>query len=166
MKDKGKRLAKDNDSYQRYTNMIFCKLCSLEFPNKDAYSDHVKGNHFPYDKCSSVLKTQNTFRKQKRIYHKEERNFQCKYCDKSFVTAHSLALHRSVHYKNNKEHVCDSCRKVFYKISHLGKHKTKVHTDPLKCGMCEKEHLNKNFEATWLRIILKTLVIFWAMDFK
>ena len=121
--------------------MVFCKICSLEFQDNKAYDLHVKEKHFPCDLCLSVLKTQNTLTKHKRLYH--ERNVHCNYCDESFPTVRSLTLHRSIYHENNKEHVCDLCGKVFRKICKLRKHKTQVHTNPLQCDLCKCEFRSK-----------------------
>ena len=111
------------------------------FPDNKAYDLHVKEKHFPCDLCSSVLKTQNTLTKHKRLYH--ERNFHCNYCDESFPTVRALTLHRSIYHENNEEHVCDLCGKVFRKICNLRKHKTQVHTNPLQCDLCKCEFRSK-----------------------
>lgn len=175
---------------------IPCKECPKKFETKEELEFHQKFVHMgkPPDKndkhykvkmyecliCGRKFKSISSFRRH-RLFHMDEKPFQCKDCSKSFKTPKYLASHvKNVHEKiKNSQNQRDECTKVFPNLQKsefnkepakksiqrtvfLNLKKLEFHKEPVKkpvqCDICQatfetRYFLNKHREAHFKKVV-------------
>lgn len=71
------------------------------------------------------------------ITHKQQKRFNCKYCDKGFNLLHHLKNHEKIH-ENKTDFPCDQCDKKFLTKDRLQSHQKTHEQKKFKCEICDK----------------------------
>lgn len=81
---------------------------------------------------------------QQVIQHKNEKEYNCNFCQRQFKKREYLSRHEKAHF-TTQIYTCSSCQKQFRNRTHLKRHMI-VHTNekPYTCKCCQKQFNRKD----------------------
>ena len=137
-----------------YNEETFCKICNLQFVDKDLINFHLKAVHdhnsintkiekFPQTEGQNSNKCEigdTKFSSKKSLdthivaAHEEKKLFECQICISKFSCKQILEKHIFDIHKEQKSHECHICKFKFKQTYELNRHVLEVHEKTRNCN--------------------------------
>ncbi|XP_063391797.1 zinc finger protein 765-like [Cydia fagiglandana] len=127
---------------------IRCDVCSISFPNTEAYTTHVSRSHLQERMVIKQSRQYREWKKQKTLMKKTElvceqspgvkkTEVMCEQCGDKFPFPSQLKLHQQKYHQALKPYLCNECAKGFSSKAGLEDH-IRSHTGekPYNCKHC------------------------------
>ena len=135
---------KEHFKEDHLSDLLFCDLCKLLFPEESSLKYHMSCYHHPYKqwKCRRCNFSTTQYRQYRRH---EKRHIKSVQCDKCDVMMNKYSLQRHMQRKHtdqvnpSKTFKCNICNITFVEAAHMDNHMRSKHLAirPYACSMCK-----------------------------
>ena len=145
---------KEHFKEDHLSDLLFCDLCKMLFPEESGLKYHMRCYHQPYKqwKCRRCNFSTTQYRQYRTHEKRHIKSVQCDKCDQKLKNKYSLQRHMQRKHSdqdvNNptKTFKCNICNTAFFEAGHLDNHMRSKHLAirPYACSMC-------NFRSSYKR---------------
>ena len=154
---------KEHFKNDHLSDLLFCDLCKLLFPEGSSLTRHMRCYHNPYMqwKCRRCNFSTTQYRQYRRHEKRHIELVQCDICHKKLINKYSYQQHMQRKHTDqvdtSKSYKCNFCNITFFNAGQLNNHMRSKHLAirPFACSMCHyrssyKQVLTRHMEVRHL----------------